>query len=65
MAHGLGRRRKDVSATFGRNAKWDGTPALGVFEFLNRVVKAGNDTDVSEGRAIYLLPEFTKGDLKR
>jgi len=65
MAHGLGRLRKDISATFGRDAEWDGTPALGVFEFLNRFVKARNDNDVSEGRALYLLPEFTKGDLKR
>jgi len=65
MAHGLGRLRKDVSATFGRDAEWDGTPALGVIEFLSRFVKAGNDNDVSEGRALYLLPEFTKGDLKR
>jgi len=65
MAHGLGRLRKDVSATFGRDAEWDGTPALGVFEFLNRFVKAGNDNDLSEGRALYLLPEFTKGALKR
>ena len=48
MTHGLGRLRKDVSATFGRDAEWDGTPALGVFEFLNRFVKAGNDNDVSE-----------------
>jgi len=65
MAHGLDRLRKDVSATFGRDAEWDGMPALGVFEFLNRFVKTGNDNDVSEGRALYLLPEFTKGDLKR
>jgi len=65
MAHGLGRLRKDVSATFGRDAEWDGTPALGVFEFLNCFVKAGNENDVSESRALYLLPEFTKGDLKR
>jgi len=65
MAHGLGRLLKDVSATFGRDAEWDGTPALGVLEFLNHFVKAGNDNDVSEGRALYLLPEFTKGDLKR
>jgi len=65
MAHGLGRLRKDVSAPFGRDAEWDGTPDLGVFEFLNRFVKPGNDNDVSEGRALYLLPEFTKGDLKR
>jgi len=65
MAHGLGRLRKDVSAIFGRDAEWDGTPALGVVEFLNRFVKERNDNDVSEGRALYLLPEFTKGDLKR
>jgi len=55
----------DYSATFGRDAEWDGTPALGVFEFLNRFVKERNDNDVSEGRALYLIPEFTKGDLKR
>jgi len=65
MSHGLGRLRKNVSATFGRDAEWYETPALGVFEFLNRFVKAGNDNDVSEGRALYLLPEVTKGDLKR
>ena len=65
MAHGLGRLRKDVSATFGRDAEWDGTPALGVFEFLNLIVKAGNDNDVSEGRALYLFPELTKGDIRR
>jgi len=64
MAHGLGRLRKNVSATFGREAEWDGTPALGLFEFLNSFEKAGNYKDVSEGRAFYLLPEFTKGDLK-
>jgi len=64
MAHGLGRLRKDVSATCGRDAELDGTPALGVFGFLNRFVKAENDNDVSEGRVLYLLPEFTKGDLK-
>jgi len=65
MAHGLGRLRKDVSATIGREAEWDGTPALGVVQFLNRFVKAGNDNDVPEARALYLLPEFTMGDLKR
>jgi len=65
MAHGLGRLRKDVSATFGRDAKWDVTLALGVFSFRNRFVTAGNDIDMSEGRALYLLPEFTKDDLKR
>jgi len=65
MAHGLGRLREDVSPTFGRDAEWDGTPASGVFEFLSRFVKAGDDNDVSEGRVLYLLPEITKGDLKR
>jgi hypothetical protein len=51
--------------TFGREAEWDGTPPLGVFEFLGRFVKAANDNAVSEGQALYLLPEFTKGDLKK
>jgi len=65
MEHGLHRLRQDVSATFGRDAEWDGTPALGVFDFLNRFVKAGNDNDLSEGRAFYLLLEFPNGDLRR
>jgi len=65
MAHGLGRLRKDVSTTFGRDAEWDGTPALSVIDFLNRFVKAGNDNEMSVGRALYLLPEVTEGDLKR
>jgi len=63
MVHGLGRLCQDVSATFGRDAEWDGTPALGVFEFLSRSVKAGDDNEVSGGRALYLLSEFSKGDL--
>jgi len=29
-ADGLGRLRADVSATFGRDAEWDGTPAKDV-----------------------------------
>jgi len=65
MAHGLDRLLKDVSATFGRDAECHGTPVLGVLEFLNRFVKVGIDNDVSEGRVLYLFPEFTKGDLKR
>jgi len=64
MAHGLRCRRRNILDTSGRDAEWEGTAALGVVEFLNRFVTAGNDDDVSEGRAHYLLPEFTKGDLK-
>ena len=41
MAHGLGRLRKDVSATFGRDAERDGPPELGILEFPNRFVKRG------------------------
>jgi len=39
-------------------------PALGVFEFLNSFFKAGNDKNVSECRALSLLPD-TKGDHRR
>jgi len=45
MAHGLDRLRTDVSITFGRDAEWDRTPALGVFDFLNRFDEAGNDNE--------------------
>jgi len=65
MAHGLGSPPKDSSATLDRYAEWDRTPALGVFEIPYRFVKAGNHKNVSHGRALYLLLEFKKGDLKR
>ena len=65
MAYCLGRLRKDVSATFVCDAEWDEAPALGGLEFLSRCVKAGDDNDVAEGRALYLLSEFSKGDVKR
>ena len=64
-ADGLGRLHKNFLATFGRDAQWCGTPASGVIEFLNRLVKAGNDSDVSDGRALSFLPEVTEGGLKR
>ena len=64
MAYGLGHLRKDMPEIFGRDAESDSTPALGVFEFLRRFVKAGDDNDVSKGRALNHLPEFTKGYLK-
>jgi len=65
IAHGLGRLHKDVSTTFSREAEWDGTSAFCVFQFLNSFVHAGNDNDVSDGRALYLVLTFTEGDLKR
>jgi len=47
------------------SAVWGGTPELGVFQFLNLIMRTGNGDDVSEGRALYLLPQFIKCDLKR
>lgn len=64
-AQGLGKKRKDLASIFGRDCEWGGDPPLGVFEFLNRFVKAANDNGLSEGRALLLLPEFTKDPLKR
>lgn len=64
-AHALGRKRKEIAVTFERERKSIGTPPSGVFQFLNRFRKACNDNNLSEGRALYILPEFTKGDLKK
>jgi len=50
---------------FVRDAQRDETPALSVFELPNRFVKAGFDKDAPEDRALYLLPECTKGDPER
>lgn len=65
QAQGMGKKRKDVAALFGRDCEWSGNPPLGVFEFLSRFVKAANDNNISEARALQLLPEFTKDPLKR
>lgn len=64
-AHGLGRKRKEIAVMFGRESEWNGTPPLEVFEILNRFRKACYDNNLSEGWALYILPEFTEGDLKK
>lgn len=35
-----------------------------MFEFLNSFVFTANVCDLSEGQAVYVLPEFTKDTLK-
>jgi len=64
MAHDLGRLRKNESATFYSGGEWDVMRERGVFDFLNRFVKVGNEHDVSKSRALYLVPEFTNEDLQ-
>lgn len=65
MARGIAKVRKEVSRTLGREGESKGSPPLGVFEFHSLFQRRANDNRVSEGRALYLLPEFTKGSLKR
>jgi len=65
MARGLRHLRKDVSATLGCDAEWDGKAEVGVFFFLNFFMRTRNGNAASKERALYYLPYFTKCDLKR
>lgn len=50
---------------FGLHFERGGEPPLGVFELLNRFVMAADIVSLSEGQALYLLPELTKDPVKR
>lgn len=65
MPHGSSQMSNEMSLTVGRDALWDGTPSLAVFELLHRLRKSICDKDLSEGRAVFLLPEFTKRNLPK
>lgn len=65
MAHDLGRKRKKIALTFGRDDFWNGTPPLRAFEFFNRFREAIEDNDLSAGRAMYRLTELTRWNSRR
>jgi len=56
----LGRRKKDVAQSFGVLDQWDGFPPAKVFLLLRKFAKACDDNDISEGKAFYILQDFTK-----
>ena len=59
-----GRRKKDVAHSLGVHDAWDGSFPAKVFQFLRKVAKACDDSDISEGESFYILQDFTKEPLK-
>jgi len=64
QARTLGRRKKVVAHSLGVHDAWDGSFPAKVFQFLRKVAKACDDSDISEGESFYILQYFTKEPLK-
>jgi len=64
QARTLARRKKMVAQSFGVNDEWDSSPPAKVFQFLRKFPKACDDNNMSEGKAFYILQDFTKESLK-
>ncbi|GAB0498272.1 hypothetical protein MMPV_009613 [Pyropia vietnamensis] len=62
MARRMARLSQNMSHSFGGFPRFTGKKPFLVFAFLRRFVKAANDNDVSEGRALYLLGNFLAGE---
>lgn len=60
----LGKKKKDLANLLSRGREFRGDPPVGVFEFLNRLVKEADDQNVPEARGLYLIPEVAKEPLK-
>jgi len=60
QARTLGRRKKEGAQSFGVNDEWDGSPPAKVFQFLRKFAKACDVSNIFEGEAFYILPDFTK-----
>ena len=65
MAKKMASLNRRMQPSFGGHPKFSGKrPAL-IFAFLRRFVKACNDNDVSEGKALYLLVNFMTGEAEQ
>ncbi|GAB0498843.1 hypothetical protein MMPV_010196 [Pyropia vietnamensis] len=62
MARRMARLSQNMSHSFGGFPRFTGKKPFLVFAFLRRFVKAANNNDVSEGRALYLLGNFLAGE---
>ncbi|GAB0491044.1 hypothetical protein MMPV_002288 [Pyropia vietnamensis] len=62
MAKHMARLSQRMTHSFGGFPRFSGKKPFQVFAFLRRFVKACNDNNVSEGRALYLIGNFLSGD---
>jgi len=58
----MGRKAKNMKVFFGGTPMFNGKEPFKVFSWLRKFVKACNDNDVSEGKGLYLIPNFLAGD---
>jgi len=63
-ARTLGRRKQDAAQFFGVHDEWDSSPPAKVLQLLRKFSKACDDNDISEGKALYILQDFTKEPFK-
>jgi len=56
------RTTKNMKHPFGGFPQFSGKDPLRVFSWLRKLVEACNDTDVSEGMALYAVPHFLSVD---
>ena len=62
QARKMGRTAKNMMFSFGGTPVFNGKESLKVFSWLRKFVKACDDNDVSEGMALYLIPNFLAGE---
>lgn len=61
-ARKMGRTAKDMKHSFGAESYLSGKTPLQDLTWLHKFVKSCNDNEVSEGMALYLIPDFLGGD---
>lgn len=61
-ARKMGRVAHNMKHSFTGQPNFSGQEGLMVFSWLRKLVKACNDNDVSEGMALYVIPQFLSGD---
>lgn len=61
-ARKMGRVARNMKHSFTGQPNFSGQEGLKVFSWLRKLVKACNDNDVSEGMALYVIPQFLSGD---
>lgn len=65
MAKKMASLNRRMQPSFGGHPKFSGKKPALIFAFLRRFVKACNDNDVSEGKALYLLVNFMTGEAEQ
>lgn len=65
MAKKMASLNRRMQPSFGGHPKFSGKKPALIFAFLRRFVKACNDNDISEGKALYLMVNFMTGEAEQ